>query len=155
MEKTVILGIGNHLMRDDGIGMCVVEKLAEHQQDFDAIQYVIGESDIDYCLKKIEGASCVLIVDAVISGKKPGDVSLFCLSDLHEQQDLTLSPHNLHLFNALYHERDRIKGYVIGIEPHDISFHLGLSKQLNEKLSDITAHAEKIIKEITVKKWGG
>lgn len=129
MGKTIVLGIGNRLMMDDGVGIYLVEEL-ERLQFGKELNYLVGESDIDYCLEKIEGADFVLIVDAAFSGKKAGEVTVYPFAELHKHQKLEISPHNTHLFHVLVQQK--IKGYLIGIEPYEIRFHIGMSPQLTE-----------------------
>lgn len=147
MGKIVVLGIGNQLMMDDGLGIYLVEKLAKLDEKSD-IQYVMGESDIDYCLNQLEGADFVIILDAISSGKKAGDITIFPLSSLHEYYTLNISPHNLHLFQALYQQKATIKGYLIGVEPKEISFHIGLSKTLREMWDNILLKVRSKINEL-------
>ncbi|MDZ5712746.1 hydrogenase maturation protease [Jeotgalibacillus haloalkalitolerans] len=153
MEKVIVLGIGNRLMMDDGIGIYVVEALAENHKD-DQVQYLIGESDVDYCLEQIHGADTVIIVDAVFNNKKAGEVSIIPLEELREQQSLDISPHNIHLFNALYQQKDEVKGYLIAIEPSVIHFHIGLSKVLDGKWEQIKAEVEQKINLLKVETEG-
>jgi hydrogenase maturation protease len=132
MEKVLILGIGNRFMMDDGIGIYLVEELAKRDV-LSNKQYVIGESDVDYCLDQIERFDFVIILDAVCSGKTPGELSVYSLAHSYEYQPLDISPHNLHLFHMLYQQKDKIKGFLIGIEPEEIKFQMGLSQTLKDK----------------------
>ena len=136
MEKIIVLGIGNVLMMDDGIGIYLIEELSRQYTDPD-ISFLVGESDIDYCIEQIMDAAFVIIVDAAFSGKGPGCLTVYHLSDLHEHRELDISSHNFHLFNLLYLQKNRIKGFLVGVEPHEIQFHIGLSKMLKEKWSSI------------------
>lgn len=136
MEKIIVLGIGNVLMMDDGIGIYLIEELSRLNTKAD-ISFLIGESDIDYCIEQIMDAAFVIIVDAAFSGNEPGSLTIYPLSDLHEHRELDISSHNFHLFNLLFLQKDRIKGFLIGVEPYEIQFHIGLSKTLNEKWNSI------------------
>ncbi|WP_216828480.1 hydrogenase maturation protease [Alkalihalobacterium elongatum] len=151
MEAIIVLGIGNQLMMDDGIGIYLVEELAK-QNSQPSLQYIIGESDIDYCLQCIESVSSVILVDAVCLGKDPGDVTIFPLEELHEQQPINISPHNMHLFHVLFHKKEEIKGFLIGIEPYEISFNFGLSSTLLENWNliyeEVKASIETLIKQL-------
>lgn len=149
MQKVLVLGIGNRLMMDDGIGIYVIEELKK-RTDAANIQYVIGESDIDYCLEHIEGATFVIIVDAVYSGKVPGELSIYSLANVLEQQTLHISPHNLHLFQVLYLQKDTMKGFLIGVEPSEIKFHLGISQILQERWQQIVEVVKSTIERILV-----
>lgn len=144
MEKIIVLGIGNRLMMDDGIGIYLTQELKKLDRKSN-IHYLIGESDIDYCIQQIEKATFVIILDAVFSGNEPGDLTVYPMDNLYEYQTLAISPHNLHLFQMLNQQQETIKGFLIGVEPYEIRFHNGLSKQLEEKSGKILLRVKKII----------
>ncbi|MDS9470962.1 hydrogenase maturation protease [Sporosarcina pasteurii] len=148
MGKIIVLGIGNRLMMDDGIGIYLVEHLAQLNRTSD-VSFLIGESDIDYCMDQIMKASVVIIVDAVFSNSQPGELTVYPLAQLHEYHALDISAHNFHLFQALYQYTESIKGYLIGVEPFEIGFHIGLSETLSEKwktiLQDVSQSIDKLL----------
>lgn len=150
MDKIIVLGIGNRLMMDDGIGIYLAEELSK-QDDKSNIDIIIGESDVDYCLEQIEGASFVIMLDAVFSEKKPGELSVYRLSDLRTYQTIDFSLHNLHLFQVLSQQKATIEGFLIGVEPHEISFHIGLSTPLKEKWETIFQDVSGTIKKLIEK----
>ncbi|MYL35823.1 hydrogenase maturation protease [Pontibacillus yanchengensis] len=152
MSKIIILGIGNQLMMDDVVGIYLVQELEKANFNPD-VQYIVGESDVDYGLEKVEGASCVIVIDAVYLGKEVGEVTVMSLEELPKQQTLDISPHNLHLFQALYQRKDYQKGYLIGVEPQEITFHIGLSKNLNAEWDRILEKVRGIIKELVSKEY--
>lgn len=147
MKKILVLGIGNQLMMDDGVGIYLVEELMRRDH-LPSIQYLIGESDIDYCLEKIEEAELVIIIDALLSGKEPGELAVYSIADLHEHPFLDISSHNLHLFQFLYHQKKEIKGFLVGVEPFEINFHIGLSQPLKSRWDTTLNGIEKIIKKL-------
>lgn len=150
MEKVIVLGIGNILMMDDGLGIYLIEQLSKLNSTSN-ISFLIGESDIDYCMEQIMEAAFVIIVDAVFSGDTPGKLTVYPLSDLHEHKELDISSHNFHLFQHLYLQRESIKGFLIGVEPYEIRFHIGLSKTLKAKwdtiLEDVSQTIERLVGE--------
>ncbi|WP_432357555.1 hydrogenase maturation protease [Sporosarcina sp. UB5] len=136
MEKLIVLGIGNRLMMDDGIGIYVIEELSRLNCT-SHISFLVGESDIDYCMDQLRNATFVIIVDAIYSRSEPGSLTVYSIADLHNDQPLDISVHNFHLFQALYQHQKSIKGYLIGIEPYEIKFHIGLSVVLREQWNTI------------------
>lgn len=135
MKNIVILGIGNRLLMDDGIGLYVAEALKE--LSITDIHCVIGETDIDYCLDEVKKAEFLIIIDAAKLGKASGEVTVLDLYDVKTCRNLGLSMHNLHLFNMLELTYKNIKGIMIGIEPYMIDYNLGLSEEINIKLPEI------------------
>lgn len=148
MENIIVLGIGNILMMDDGIGIDLIEQLSKLNRT-PHVSFLIGESDIDYCMDQIMNATFVIIVDAVFSGNEPGELTVYPLANLHEYQTLDISAHNFHLFQSLYQQKESIKGYLIGVEPYEIRFHIGLSKTIREKwktiLQDVSQTIDRLI----------
>ncbi|MDF2947129.1 MAG: hydrogenase maturation protease [Bacillales bacterium] len=147
MEKIIVLGIGNRLMMDDGIGIYLVEQLSKLNNS-PHMSFLIGESDIDYCISQIMNATYVIVVDAVLSNTNPGDLTVYPLANLHEHQFLDISVHNFHLLQSLYQQKESIKGYLIGIEPYEITFHNGLSKTLSERWNSILQDVSQTIDSI-------
>jgi hydrogenase maturation protease len=138
MKKVLVLGIGNRLMGDDGIGVYVVEALRKQRKD-DHITYIAGETDIDYCLHVIEDADVLIIVDAVVSSNKVGEVSLLPL-EIFKTKDQGISAHNLHLFHTIPIVYPSIKAYLIGIEIARIDFGLELCEELTGNFQIIVEH---------------
>lgn len=147
MGKLIVLGIGNRLMMDDGIGIYLVEDLMK-DESIQNIEYIIGESDIDYCIQQIENATFVIIIDCTMTGGQPGDVTIHSLDNLVVSRLLDLSIHTLHLFQVLYQLRNQIKGYLIGIEPYKITFHFGLSNVIENKRTVIKENVKGIIEQL-------
>ena len=55
MKEVLVLGIGNRLMMDDGIGVLVVEELKKRNTN-PYIRYIIGETDTYFCMNQMEEA---------------------------------------------------------------------------------------------------
>lgn len=133
----LVLGLGNRLMMDDGIGVAVVEALAEQQGPADpSIRYEIGETDFDYCLALAADAARLIVVDAVVSGRRPGEVVLLPLREL-SARGRGFSMHHLHFLDGLLHLQALERGVLIGIEPDQIDVHFGLSRILKERFAEI------------------
>ena len=147
MGEIIVLGIGNRLMMDDGIGIYLVEELMK-EESIQNIQYIIGESDIDYCIQQIENATFVIIIDCAMTGRQPGDVTIHSLDNLLVSRILDFSVHNLHLFQVLYQLRNQIKGYLIGIEPYEIAFNIELSDVIENKRNEIEESVKGIIQQL-------
>ncbi|MBT3224281.1 MAG: hydrogenase maturation protease [Proteobacteria bacterium] len=84
MAKTLILGLGNPVRSDDGVGIRVVEQLKGRLSP-----QVNLEIDIDWAgtaglgiLETIAGYDRLIVVDAIECGEEPGTVLKMGLSDL-------------------------------------------------------------------------
>lgn len=73
---TKIIGVGNPLMGDDGIGIAAVERLAQLSLPA-AVEVIDGGTGGITLLHLMEGAQRVILVDAVDMGKPPGTIVRF------------------------------------------------------------------------------
>ncbi len=144
MKQILVLGIGSRLMMDDGIGVHVVEKL-KSQNNNPNIDYIAGETDIDYCLDVIQGARFIVIIDAASTGRKPGDVTVFPLDELTREFNPGFSAHGLHLIDLVHYFHRDLKGILIGVEPAEIDCHPGLSDVLSARFPGIVNTVENIL----------
>lgn len=129
MKEIVIVGIGSRIMMDDGIGIYLVEYLKQFLSSPE-IEFIIGETDIDYCLSELSDAKCIVIIDAYLSGNNPGEVTVMPLSDLTKENTLSYSLHGIHILDILPYFRHELKGILIGVEPHEITYGFSLSDTL-------------------------
>lgn len=69
--KTLVIGIGNLLRCDDGVGVHVVNRIREITQEIDAVD--LGTCSIDL-LEAMRGYETAVIVDAIMTGGEPGTI---------------------------------------------------------------------------------
>lgn len=91
----VVLGVGNTLMRDDGIGVRAVRTLAETYRLPARVRVVDGGVGGLRCLSEFEGAAHLLIVDAVYGDKPPGTIERLAPENLPERGVAVLSAHEI------------------------------------------------------------
>ncbi len=144
MKKIHVLGMGNKLMMDDGIGAYVVETLSIRNAHIN-ISYIVGETDVCFCLKQIEEASFLIILDAACLNKTPGTISIIPLEQIFGHPIHSLSLHDLNLINEISMRGTSVEGLFIGIEPHEINYCYGLSGFLQEQYLDIVEKIEEAI----------
>ena len=72
-----LIGMGNYAMGDDGIGLRIVEHIAENLEapGFECIE--VGNNGMQLLTYFEEQTGSILIVDAVKFGGKPGEYTLF------------------------------------------------------------------------------
>jgi len=78
--KVVVMGVGNTLLQDDGIGVHVTEALRADGQDATARS--------DLCFEIIDGGTigaAVIVVDASELGQPPGTVEIFRNEEIDRQ----------------------------------------------------------------------
>jgi len=101
MKKIVVLGVGNRLMGDDGLGPRVIEELQRRQLPANVEVMDAGVGGIAI-LSWIEGADKVVIVDSVqTNNEPPGTVYRFTEKELPPSDMFMLSLHDLNLVDTL------------------------------------------------------
>lgn len=126
--KTLVLGIGNTLLRDEGAGVHVVRRLAEQAAGRDDIELIDGGTLSFTLAGAIEDASQLIVVDAAQLGDAPGAMRVF----EGEQMDAFVggqrkrSVHEVSLVDLLMIARlaDHLprRRALIGIQPQDIDW---------------------------------
>jgi hydrogenase maturation protease len=132
-----VLGIGNILLRDEGIGCHVAHALEEIP--LSDVKIIDGGTCPDV-LQFVEDTDKLVIVDAVEGGGTPGQIYRFQLEDITLEQKPFLSLHDVGSVDNLmlmhfWHDIGEV--VIIGVEPKEINWGLELSPELQEKMSQI------------------
>ncbi|MCS7149925.1 MAG: HyaD/HybD family hydrogenase maturation endopeptidase [Caldimicrobium sp.] len=134
----LVLGLGNILMRDDGVGVRVVHYLESTFQFSEKVKLLDGGTGAFFLLPFLEKAERVILIDAVKAGKNPGDIFEGSLKDINTYLMERLSLHEISLPDllALLNLRGKVfdEFHIIGIEPEEISFGEALSDCVEAKL---------------------
>jgi len=141
-KRVVIVGVGNVLLKDEGIGVHVVRALQEMRlasPDGD-VEVVDGGTSLG-ALDRAEGADKLIIVDAACGGGEPGTIYRFTPDEVSGGPKLLTSLHDLTLFDSLRMmesvgnpPRETV---IIGVEPAEVDWGLELTPALREKLPDV------------------
>ena len=135
---TLVLGLGNLLLEDDGAGLRLLEELRRDPRHGEEIEFVDGGSQGLALLGYFDGRARVLVLDAVQLGAPPGTVHVLGASDLraahaataHESGALEL----LELARLLGEVPENV--VVLGIEPEVMRTGIGLSEAVEAALPE-------------------
>lgn len=132
-----VIGVGNILSCDDGIGVRVAKELKKRFTEIEEIEVIIGETDYMYCLDNINDDDFVIIIDSTYFMIRPGIITSLNFEDcdkiIFRNCENNKSAHDESLLRILRNERRNIKGCLIGIEVDKIEFSLELSKRISKK----------------------
>jgi hydrogenase maturation protease len=138
-----VIGVGNVLHRDEGIGVHLVQTLESYDLPPGVELIDAGTALLDVLLDTAESDK-IVIVDAVRAGGEVGDVyrlrlEAFC-SKIEESGN---SLHELSLLGTLNLARMQLRRLpevvIIGIEPQEIGSGIELSFRIRDKLKSIAA----------------
>ena len=85
VKKVLVMGVGNTLMQDDGVGICIIETLGKSTDTHPALHLVDGGTIGLALLPEIEDADAVIVVDASELGAPPGTLKVFHDSEIDGQ----------------------------------------------------------------------
>lgn len=139
--RVVVVGIGNLLLKDEGIGVHVAQALERISlsNDFEVID---GGTSPDI-LPLLEGVDKLIIVDAAQGGGQPGDIYRFTIDRLSLEDSISTSVHQIGLMETLMMTMALgiapEETVIIGVEPKEIDWGLDLSPELENKIPEIIA----------------
>ena len=93
--QTLILGVGNLLMSDEGVGVHVIQRLVADYQLPEEVQVLDGGTLGMDLLYYLEGAENLLLIDAVQARKEPGTLVRLEGEDVPAFMSIKISPHQL------------------------------------------------------------
>ncbi len=151
--RVVVIGVGNLLLKDEGIGIHIIKALQEIKLPQD-VKIIDGGTAPDL-IAYTEAGDKLIIIDAAKAGGKPGAIYRFQPQDLTEGNGKVISAHelgvkqNLRLMSLMGNEPEEI--VIIGIEPKEIDWGTELSPELQQKVPQIV---RVILKEIGINQNG-
>ncbi len=128
-------------MSDDGIGIRVIQRLAENYGFPPEVTIFDGGTLGLDLLPQLEGVDKLLIVDAVETGKAPGSLVRLTGADVQPVMETKLSPHQMGLKDLL--AVAALQGIsppelvLLGIQPGDIELGMDLSPQVAARLDEL------------------
>ncbi len=135
----LVLGLGNILLSDEGVGVRVVEELRRCYDFPDSVDIVDGGTMGMELLPYFDERSHILIIDAVKSGNKPG--AIVRIDDPPAYFSSKTSPHQIGLADVLgvVVITDKLPRHIslFGIEPKVMSTGLELSSEVAQSLSPL------------------
>lgn len=144
--------MGSILRGDDGIGQALVDSLlVRPPPKWDLMAADVSGLDL---IKYTEFYQGVVIADAASMGEDPGSLRLFSVQDILKSEfpEMT-SSHGMGLKGTLaLMERLGLNRQIriIGIQPAQTDFSLGLSDELKALLPEITKKVLEILKDLGV-----
>ena len=121
-QRILILGVGNILFSDEGIGVCAVEYLREHATLPDNVVLMDGGTLGMRLMDAIMDCDLLIVLDAVLGEGAPGSLYQLEGEQLRNSLSFRDSMHQLDLVDTLVFcelAGNRPKAVVIGMEPAD------------------------------------
>ncbi len=141
VSPVCIIGLGNILLRDEGVGVHVINTIKQRYTFTPDVEVIDGGTMGLDLLPFLEGRERVLIVDAVDFGREPGYIGIIENDDIPAMLGPKLSVHHIGLSDLLF--AAKLMGTspseicLIGIQPESIDTGLDMTEGINGKLDEV------------------
>jgi hydrogenase maturation protease len=150
MKKTLVLGVGNLLLSDDGVGVHTIWRLQQTKQLPEEVQVIDGGTCGLDLLQYLEGVECLIVVDAVKAGKLPGTVLRMVDDQIPAYFALKVSPHEIGVAELMAAAKLRdiypVHVVVLGVQPECLETGVELSPVVAARVDELV---DQIVKEVS------
>lgn len=141
--RIVVLGIGNILCTDDGVGVHTVNELEKRYDLPPEITVIDGGTSAMDCLDQMADADHMLIADAMRFHAEPGSIKRVDHDGLQAHFKTKLSPHQVGLSDVLatmnLHGIMPKRVVLFGMQPKSFELGLELSPEIAPRLPALLA----------------
>ena len=149
MSTTLVLGLGNILLGDEGVGIRVVERLQARYDLPDEVQVLDGGTLGLDLLPYVEDADRLMVVDALELGAEPGTVARLEGQEVPAFLGVKVSPHQVGLADlmAVTRLRGQFPSVLVlwGVQPAVIAVGIDLSPVVEAQVEPLV---EKVVAEL-------
>jgi len=140
-RSVLILGLGNILLQDEGVGVRVVEQLQRQYRISGMVQVLDGGTASMSLAEHIRNRDHLIVVDAVRTGQAPGTVITLSGDEVPAFFQSRVSPHQMGLADTLavldLMGEKPAEITVIGVEPKDLDVGLELSDLVSTRVDEL------------------
>jgi hydrogenase maturation protease len=140
-RPTIVLGLGNPLMSDEGIGIYLINKLAELSEQFPEVEFFDAGTGGITLLHLFEGRDRAIIIDCAFMDEKPGRIRRFTPDQVQSVKQLahqSLHEQDIMKIIAMAKLMEQCPEEVIlfGIQPKSLEQGEGISSELEQNIEN-------------------
>ena len=152
-NSIVVLGVGNILLTDEGLGVHVVKELKENYNFTPEISLIDGGTMGMELLTYMRGMKQILLIDAINGGEAPGTVYEFPHRELEQYFTEHISVHEVGMQDILriraIQENPLEDAIVIGVEPESLEIGFEPSAPVQAVLPEVKERVLRVLRN-----WG-
>lgn len=136
MRSVSIIGVGNSIMGDDGVGIHAVLKLREMKFQ-SGVEVFDAGTDAFYALEAMDGKDKAIILDACKGNNAPGSLYRFICDPLKWESSCRLSMHGMNFMEVIITSETYklpLEIVLLGVEPEMIDWNTELSPKVKAVL---------------------
>ncbi len=146
--KILVLGVGNLLLKDDGVGVHLINALRDTPFP-DNVQLIDAGTVSHQLISLFHETDYLILIDAVDANDVPGSIYRFSPDDINFQPERKLSLHQMNLIDILQMAEmtgAKPEAVIIGVQPKDAS---SWSLELSDEVKAVVPKVKDlVIKEI-------
>jgi hydrogenase maturation protease len=146
----LVLGLGNLLLTDDGVGLTLLEQLQRSRDWGESVEFVDGGTRGIVLLGYLEDRRALLVLDAIALADEPGTVRV--IEGYENFLHLASTPGSAHEGNALQLLQSAyiigmapLKVAVVGVAPAELETNIGLSETVQQAVPEALRKAKSIL----------
>jgi hydrogenase maturation protease len=149
--NTLVLGLGNTLLGDEGVGVHIIEKMQQEDSNLDGITYLDGGTLSFTLAGYIEEADNLIIIDAAQLNSSSGDISVYEGGDMDQfvSSNRNKSVHEVNITDilSLAHLTGHLpeRRALIGIQPKFIDWGDTLSEPVTQAIPKVCKITRELI----------
>ncbi|MBW1895674.1 MAG: HyaD/HybD family hydrogenase maturation endopeptidase [Deltaproteobacteria bacterium] len=147
-KRIVVLGVGNLLLSDEGVGVHIANKLMDMALP-PGVRVIEGGTDGFRLMNVVVDTDRLVVVDAVKGGATPGSIYRFDIKDAPSSpEEYKTSVHQIGILEVIHLSEllgKTPETTIIGVEPKSLEMSMELSPEVEAKIPRVI---ELILEEI-------
>jgi hydrogenase maturation protease len=152
--RIVVLGIGNILLTDEGVGVRTIERIGEYWRMPEGVELLDGGTCGMEMLEQLEDLDALIVVDCVRCRQEPATPVLLKDEDVPVFFKTKLSPHQVGLSDVLasleFVGRAPARTVIVGMQPVSMELGMELSPEVAARLPELEAMVLAELRELGV-----
>jgi hydrogenase maturation protease len=148
--KVVVLGVGNVILADEGVGVRVIEAFERDYVMPPGVNVIDGGTSGMEMLDDMSGLDFLLIVDAIAAGKAPGELVQLRGDEVPVFFRRNLSPHGIGLSDVLasleFLGAEPKETVILGVQPTSLDLSTELTPTIAARVPELVAQ---VVDELT------
>lgn len=148
--KAVVLGVGNVILADEGVGVRVVEALERDYTVPEGVTVIDAGTSGMEMLEDMSDLDFLLVVDAIAAGKAPGELVQLRGDEVPVFFRRNLSPHGIGLSDVLaaleFLGAEPKETVILGVQPTSLDLSTELTPTIAARVPELVAQ---VVAELT------
>ncbi len=148
--KAVVLGVGNVILADEGVGVRVVEALERDYVMPPGVNVIDAGTSGMEMLEDMSNLDFLLVVDAIAAGKAPGELVQLRGDEVPVFFRRNLSPHGIGLSDVLasleFLGAEPKETVILGVQPTSLDLSTELTPTIAARVPELVAQ---VVDELT------